>query len=522
MRNENKSLIIKWIAIPLLSGFISACQITPKPICADEWYDQAQKDICCMFARQEQVAGELDFNQAMARGLQYNLDLRVNSANAAIKTNQLQLAQLALLPEVNGLASNYARDNDNATFGSNPDGTPSNVVAFGSDQIINSNRVEIKWNILELGRGYIRAKEEGEKLLIAHEESRKQLQKLVQDLRVAYWRAYNAQQLAQELEQFQGALFNAKEQLTHALKDKTVPKEGLLNFQASLLEGNRRLVQLEDKLNKAELQFKYLINVPVDQCIILKRPPLSLIKIQNLDCVDFRKLDAITLVNRPELRSQNYQRRIADLGTKAAIVQALPGVTFNAGKNFNSNSFLVNSLWNDSLVDASWNVFNLASLPVSMKKARTQIGFETLKLMALSIGALNETRTAVAHYRNLAREAGIARRQTENAKRMYHLQYSRGQAALASKQQVVLAKLHLLFAKMDEIILLSELTTALGELYLFSGFDVLPPAVTYSCGCAEEVICAIRENLFMQETVDFNQYVNLTFDKLFENCESCS
>lgn len=514
--------MIKWMLIPGFSGFICACQITPSPICADETYKRAQKEIYCMFSQQEPVIGEMDFNQAMSRGLQYNLDLRVNKANAAIKTGQLRLAQLALLPEVNLLASNYARNNDNATFGSNPDGTPSRTIAFGSDKIINSNRVEIKWNILELGRGYIKAKEEAEHMLIAEEESRKQLQKLVQDLRVTYWRAYNAQELCCELKQFQEALALVKDQLNDALQDKTIPKENLLNFQAELLTANRKLVQLEDKLYKAELQLKYLINVPADQAICLKKPPHFLNKIQDLRGIDFCKLDAITLVNRPELRSQNYQRRIAKLGIKAAIVQALPGLTVNAGRSFNSNSFLVNRLWTDSLADSSWNVFTLASLPVSMKKARTQTSFETLKLMALSVGALNETRLACEHYETLARESAVARRQTENARKMYLLQYNREKASLASKQQVVLSKLQLIFARMDEIVLLSDLSTALGELYLFSGFDVLPPELTFSCACAEEVICAIEQNLLMQDTMDFKQYVNLTFEKMFENCESNS
>src|SRR5262249_29450073 len=160
---------------------------------------------------------------------------------------------------------------------------------------------------------------------------------------------------------------------------------------------------------------KYLTNIPVDQCVRLKKPPSFVANIQDLSCVNFGKLDAVTLVNRPELRSQNYQQRIAKLGSKAAIVQAMPNLTLNAGNNYNSNSFLLNNLWQDNLVDTSWNIFNLASLPINLKKARTQTCFETLKLMALSVGAMNETRIAHAHYQILAKETLVAKRQTENA-----------------------------------------------------------------------------------------------------------
>jgi outer membrane protein TolC len=470
-----------------------------------------------MFARQVPVTYEMDFNQAMARGLQYNLDLRINQANTALKAGQMKLAEYAMMPELDATGSAYTRDNDNTSYGSDQSGNRTDQITTGSDRTIRAFRLAVKWNLLDLGRGYVKAREQGEKLLIAEEESRKQLQKLVQDLRVGYWRAYSAQQLAGELQQFYPILKKAKAQISQALIDKIVPKEDLLNYQTALLEGNRRLVQLEDKLNKAELQFKFLINLPPEQQIKLKKPPSFITKIQDLNNLNFEKLDAITLVNRPELRSQDYQRRIAKLGTKAAIIEALPSITLNGGRNFNSNSFLVNNFWNDRSIEASWNVFNLASLPVSLKNVDTQTNYESLKLMALTLGALNETRLAYAHYQTIAKEGLVARKQTKNAQQIYNLMQDREQASLTSKQQVYLAKLHLIFAKMDEILLMSDVYTALGELYLASGFDVLPPEATQAC--PQEVLAVIERNLSLQETSDFKHYVNLTYEKVFENSE---
>lgn len=511
-----------WQGIAIIPSFIfvySCALLDPTPVCPGEFYQTAQKHIHEVFAQQEPVEQTLNFNQAMARGLSYNLEQRVYLVNTAVKFGELNLAELTMLPELDATGSIYTRNNIPASFGSGPDNKPNGQIATSSDKTIRSTRLAVKWSLLDLGRGYLKARESSDRILMAEEDSRKQLQKLVQQIRVFYWRAYQAQKLRDEYVHFETELQRAKKQLYNALADKTVPKEEILNFQAILLDGNRRLLQLEDKINTAELQFKYLINLPSDQCIVLEKPPLSLIKIQDLKCLDFEKLDAITLVNRPELRSQNYQKRIAELGTKAAILQALPNVTINAGRNYNSNSFLVNNFWSDASIETSWNIFNLASLPVSLKNVELQTKLETIKLMALTLGALNETRIAFAHYQNLAKEARVAHEQMNTAKKSYQLAYYKQKSSLSGKLQVILTKLLYLYAKLDEIILVADLGTALGDLYIASGFDVLPLTATRCDPCG--MLDVINQNLSLQEKMSFKEYVNFTYDNIFCNPIAC-
>ncbi len=493
---------------------LSACQLAPKPFCPSELYQRAQNEICQVFAEQAPLCEEIDFNHAMARGLRYNLDNRVKQTNTAIKLGQMQLAEFEMLPVAGLSGSSYSRNNDDATFSSNPDGTPNrNQIAFGADRKIRSWRAALKWNLIDLGMGYIKTKEAGERVLIAEEEARKDLQKLVQDIRVAYWTAYAAQELKEELQCFHVTLEQFKDMLNKALTDKTIPKEDLLNYQMTLLEENRKLVQLEDRLRKAEFIFKYLINIPACQPIRLKKPPTCLTKIQNLRDLNFEKLDAITLVNRPELRGQGYQQRIAELGTKKAILQALPVVTLNIGRNYNSNSFLVNNFWNDQSIEFSWNIFNLAALPVSLRDAKTQIKFENLKLMALTLGALNETRIAFAHYQNIANEYRVANSQTMSADNLYHHIEHKFSANIASKQQLIYAQIRYIYAKVDELLLVSDVALALGQLYIASGYDVLPLEATH-CS-SDEVLCIIEKRLKEQECLNFKDYVNITYDKIF-------
>lgn len=504
--------MIKKGLILSLTCLLAACTITPQPISVNERYNEAKKDLKQLFAQQETLKGQLDFDQALARGLKYNLDYRIKLVNSALQAGQLKIAMYTMFPALNASNSVYSRNNQYASSGITSAGAPTDVLN-STPNTVRSARIGLSWNILDFGLGYVRARQQGHRIYIAEEESRKQLQQLSQDVLVAYWSAYSAQELMKEAHEFEIILTNAKNKLSAAMLDKAVPKETILNYQAALLEGNRRIIQLQYKYDKAMIDLKHLVNLPPDYQFTLAPPPLALRKTHDLRGLDFSKMDAITLANRPELRGQNYQQRIAELGVKTAILQALPGITLNAGWNYNSNTFLLNSKWLDRSMDVAWNLLNLASLPAALETANTQIEYEKLKLMALTLTVLTETRYAYSHYETLRAEYSIAHKQTENADALFELNKNRRLASLASEQQVILAKLHTLTAKMDEDLLLANLSTALGELYLSAGSDILPLDIGNKP--LTEVTQIIGRNFILQNTWDFKGYVDMTYQKMF-------
>lgn len=498
----------------LICFIYAGCTITPKPIPLNERYSEVKKDLNSLFANQQPTTRTLTFQEALARGLKYNLDYRIKLVNIALQAGQLKIAMMTMLPALNVSGSLYKRNNKYASFGITSTGQPTDVLS-STPNTIRSARIGLSWNILDFGLGYLRAQQQGERILIAEEESRKQLQQLSQDILIAYWNAYSAQQLMNEAREFQRILAHAKARLSSAMLDKTVPKESILNFEAAILEGNRHIIKLQYKYDKAIIDLKRMLNLPLDIHFALAPPPLALQKMQDLSRLNFEKLDAITLVSRPELRGQQYQERIAKLGVKTAIVQALPGITLNEGWNYNSNKYLLNRIWVDRSVDVAWNLLNLASLPFNLETANTQVEYEKLKLMALTVTVLTETRYAYSHYESVRNEYNIALKQTENAKKILTLNQHRMLASLASEQQVITAKLRALTAKMDENLLLSDLSTALGELYLSVGSDILPVDINYRP--LNEITQIIHQNFIAQNTWNFKEYVNKTYEKIFSN-----
>jgi outer membrane protein TolC len=484
----------------------------PQPSSVADRYQEAQNNVAQLFA-QDEGPMTLTYEEALARGVRYNFDYRLKLINSALQAGQLKIAEFTMFPDLKTTASVYTRSNDYATFGITPTGQPTNVLT-STPRTLRSLREGFTWNLLDLGMGYIRARQQGERVLIAEEEARKQLQLLAQDIRIAYWQAYSAQTLLRDAHELQKLLNKTERNMQAAIADDLIPKDEILKFRNAILGGDRQLIELSQKMDKAIINLKQLLRLPLDQRLTLKAPPASITRVQNLENLDFKKLDTISLIMRPELASQNYMERIAKLGVKAAILQVFPGITLNQGWNYNSNKFLVNNLWIDKSVDVSWGLLSLVSLPTTIDTAKSQIKYEAMKSMALTLTVMTQTRYAASQYVNLAKQYTIANKQTQNAEAIYRLALSRNLASLASKQDVVYAKLQAMIAKMDRNLILADLSTALGELYLSAGFDVLP--IDAYALPMNETLRYIKTNFDLQDNRNFVQYVNATYEKLLK------
>jgi len=493
---------------------LTACLVKPQPASDNDLYKEAKKNVAQLFSNNtEKSAVHLTYEEALARGVRYNYDYRIKLVNNALQAGQLRVAEFTMFPDLKTTTSLYTRNNDFASFGITAEGQNTGVLN-STPRTLRTAREGFTWNILDFGMGYVRAKQQSERVLIAQEESRKQLQLLAQDIRIAYWKAYSAQRLLREAQQLQETLNKTENNMQLAIADDLVPKEDILRYRNTLLSGDRQLIELTGKLDKAIIDLKRLIKLPLDAPIDLAAPPSSIARVQNLENLNFKKLDTISLIMRPELRSQDYSIRIARHGVKAAILQAFPGITLNQGWNYNSNKFLINNIWIDKSIDVSWSLLNLASLPSTYDAATTQIKYEELKSMALTLAVLTQTRYAYSQYVNLAKEYSIVKKQAENAEALYKLTLDRNLVSMASKQEVVNAKLQAMIAKMDRDLILADLSTALGELYLSAGFDVLP-IEDYNCPL-NETLDQIQKKFDKQHSHSFTAEVNYTYNTIIK------
>lgn len=502
-------MLRKMIAIALCTT-MTACSIAPQPLSLNERYKKAQETMAFLTpSKPDSPPLHLDYYDALARTVKYNLDYRLKLVNLALQAGQLDVAVYTMFPALNVSGTVYSRNNDYQVSGITAQGV-STGLATSTPRTLRTARVAMSWNILDFAMNYVKAKQQADRVLIAQEESRKQLQELGRDLLAAYWTAYSAQELLAETQDFKRILAKSKKLLDHALHDKMIPQENVLNYQAALLDGERKIIQLQYKYDKAILDLKHLLFLPVDQKLVLAPPPAELFAPQNLRLMNLQKLDAVTLAYNPQLRGQNYQERIAKFGLRTVLLQALPAFTLNGGWNYDSNQFLLNNKWLDRSADLAWNLLNLISLPAAYHSAKIQVQYENIKAEALTMAALTGERYAFKHYVTVNEEYQLAHKQTENASALYTLNKNRKAASLASSQQVILAKVKKMSAKMDEDLLLSELSAALGELYLSIGTDIVPDEVLFRN--SEEAKTILREQL--KRNHNFVYYINQKYEEL--------
>jgi outer membrane protein TolC len=73
------------------------------------------------------------------------------------------------------------------------------------------------------------------------------------------------------------------------------------------------------------------------------------------------RMEELAFIHNPDLREQGYLGRISVADTRKAILRLLPGITYSAGTNGDSNSFAVHHQWYEAGAKLSWNLMNLAS-----------------------------------------------------------------------------------------------------------------------------------------------------------------
>ena len=106
-------------------------------------------------------------------------------------------------------------------------------------------------------------------------------------------------------------------------------------------------------------------------------------------------MESLALTARPELREEDYRKRITAQEARKALLRMLPGIELNAGANYDSNKYLDNQSWADAGLQVSWNLFSVFSGPAARRYAEGQMDLGDLRRLALSVAVITQVQTAV-------------------------------------------------------------------------------------------------------------------------------
>src|SRR4051812_39023878 len=184
---------LRRILVPLSAVFaLSACMaIKPQPLTAPEIATVSAADRKQAYQDVAPLSGPLTLDEAIARAIKYNLERRTRLLEQSLAYGQFELGNFDMLPKLMASAGYRERDNDLITRSKDSvTGMPSLAHPFiSSERAATTTDLSFTWSLLDFGQSYYGAKQNADRALIAAEHSRKALHNLIQDVRIAFWRA---------------------------------------------------------------------------------------------------------------------------------------------------------------------------------------------------------------------------------------------------------------------------------------------------------------------------------------------
>lgn len=458
---------------------LNGCAIEPIPLTIDEVRSRVKEDRAALAKDQEPISGPIDLYEAMARALKYNLDARVELMHKMLAQTQLDLSHYAMLPRLAANAGFDGRSNFTGGLAQSLLTGRQVLEPFTSaEKNIFSGDLSLSWNVLDFGLSYIRAKQAADDVLIAEEERRRVANRVMQDVRAAYWKAVSAERVLPSLklldEWVKSALEKAQAVQDEKLSSPLVP----LQYKLDLLNTQRYIQQLFRELNTAKIQLAALINLPPAQeqqlvLMVPEREARTVTLPSDMTVLEDRALEA-----RPELRQIDYRRRINAQEAKAAILEMMPSLNLLVGENYSSNKFLFNNHWAAYAARASWNLLNLFRYPARAKTIEAQDKVLHTQNLALTMAILSQVHVSLAQVALAKKEVSTAVLYYDTQSQITEQTRLAWRTARLSEQAMLRERVAQVAAQLRYDAVEAEFQTAWASLLSAIGEDVLPNDLT--------------------------------------------
>lgn len=468
-----------FLATCAVAALAVGCSVTPEPLSDWERAVRVDTDIKEMFGsqRSQVLSKPITLYDAMARALKYNLDARLKLMDAALAEKQYDLSSMDMLPKISAGAGYGGRNEYEAVVSkSMQTGIVSGQPFAYGDKTHGTAQLQLSWNVLDFGVSYFQAKQDANRVMISAERRRRLVHSLLQEVRVAYWRALAAERLAPQvddlMEEATVALENAREVEEKRLRDPSV----VLNYQMTLMETMRDLSEMKKELLLSRERLASLMNLKPGTRYRLVGPEEG-----NYTLPDIRsnldRLEWLALMNRPELREEDYQLQITRLEAKKSLLKLLPNLNLALSGNYDSDDFLYKNSWMQAAVQLGWNLLNPFRMQKTMALAQTKEAVDNLRRQTIAMAVLTQTHIGWGRYQG-AKETYLLSVEISNVAEKLAEQSANASASdsLSDAEQVA-ASARALFAKLRTAMNFAELQDATGNMYVTLGVDPLPDSV---------------------------------------------
>ena len=473
-RSKFKQGNIKLLLASSLMVFMAGCSTKVAQFSDEERFNRATEDMASMFAGQAPVTGPITLGEAIARAISYNLDHRLKRMETALAVRQYDFEKTGMLPRLVADAGYSRRSND--------PGANSVDIDTGQETLANSTSTErtnefsdliFTWNTLDFGLSYYTAKQSSNEVWIAEERRRKTIQNISQDVIDAFWKAWMAQSLQPKIDallaESSTALESSKSLVSRGIQDSA----GALALQSSILNTINSLVEMRERVDLGKARLGALLNIRPGTDFKVSPPSTMDVPSRLSDGVD--EIGQKALLNRPELREEDYRKRVTQLDVKKAILKMFPQLTFSTGYYRNENRFLVNNDWTEIGADLSWDLLGILNANAEKRFHQAGVDVADARRVALSLAVITQVYLGVSRYE-------LARSRYASASELYNIRTrlsrnDRSRGSRVSGIEELDSRAAALAAEMRRNLAFAETQAAFARVINSAGIDPVPADV---------------------------------------------
>lgn len=451
---------------------VAGCSFMPKPITAEEQQDMLAKDRIQAVKDVEPVGNVLTLDEAVARGLKYNLDHRSKMLEQAIALGTYDLSKWDMMPKVLANAGYNYRNN---WFITNATGAYSGAPSL-SEPFISSAKdygtagLNLNWSLLDFGVSYFNARQNADRIVVASERRRRTMHVLVQDIQAAYLRAAAAQKLRDDIESTVRSATKALTNSQKTEKDGLKEPEDALKYQKALLDNIKILETIDQELSTAKIELFQLINLPPAAHVKLEDPDKLPVP-NHYGNIATQEFELRALMANADLKESIYNARIAVEETRKSMLKLFPGLTFNIGPQTTNNSYYINKNWVEGAANISFNLWNLLMAPGAIKLAGQNEDLAQQKRMMMQMAVVSQVYLSKIQLDNSYR---LYRRSAEIDHvdaRLAQITRGKYKSGAASDAEKVAADVSSIVSKLRKYQALSQVFAASGKLQATTGLE---------------------------------------------------
>lgn len=465
------------ITVACMPLVLAACgSVSPKPFSQAEIGERVSQDVASMYKDQEVIAAPIDFHEAAARALKYNLDYKLKLMETALSRSLHDVSTYEMLPRLVAGAGYSSRNNDSGGTSVliEPPRSVSLNPSTSQERSHTMSNLSFSWNALDFGVSYLRAQQKADQVLMAEERRRKVIQNVLQDVRNSYWRAVGAQKLLPRVDGLLERVNTALERSKAIEKQGIMPQAQVLGYQRALLDAVSTLTLRRQDLELAKAELRALMSVePGVEFTLAEQNELALPRVS----VDVEKLERLALEKRPEIMEEWYRKRVTENDIKAAKVLLWPNINLDAGWQYDSNKYLYNSTWFDTGIRVSWNLLKLTQYPALKKAHQAQNDTDDMRRLALSMAVLTQVRVGLQRYNLSLQELKFSEESLGVDKRLLNYAQAAAKSQFDSELEVIRTEARALLGEYQRYAAYSNAQAAWGRVYNSVGLDILPETV---------------------------------------------